>query len=114
MHELSIAADIIDIAEEFVRDHRANKIIRLELEAGLLSGIVPESLEFALNIAVKNTVLEKTEIILSEVAGRSKCNKCQTIFEVDDWFTPCPACGSMDLEMTGGKELIIKSIITDG
>jgi len=113
MHELSIAADIIDIAEDFVRDHRTNKIIRLELEAGQLSGIVTASLEFALDLAVKNTVLEKAEIVLSEVPGRSKCNKCQTIFEVSDWFTPCPACGSMDLEITGGKELLIKSITTD-
>lgn len=113
MHELSIATNIVEFAEEFARDHQAKKINRIELEVGQLSGIVIDSLKFALEFAVENTVLEKAEIIISEIPGRFKCYHCQTEFDKSVWYTPCPSCQSMDSELLGGKEMQIKSIFID-
>ena len=113
MHELSIATNIIEFAEECAHDHQITDISRIELEIGQLSGIVTESLKFALEFAVKNTVLEKAVVVITEVPGKSKCNNCQTIFNIYDWSTICPACRSMDFEIIGGKELQIKSIFID-
>ncbi|HOV10346.1 MAG TPA: hydrogenase maturation nickel metallochaperone HypA [Bacteroidales bacterium] len=112
MHELSIATNIIEIAEDFARSHQAEKISRIELEIGQLSGIVTDSLQFALELAVKNTVLEFAEVIIKEIPGKSRCNKCQAEFGNNDWYTPCPACHSIDSEIISGKELQIKSIFT--
>ncbi|MCK9612487.1 MAG: hydrogenase maturation nickel metallochaperone HypA [Bacteroidales bacterium] len=112
MHELSIATSIIEFAEEFATEHKTEKIKRIELEVGQLSGVVTESLKFALELAVKDTVLESTEIIINEVTGKSICNNCNKEFENPDWYTPCPACQSIDSEIVSGKELHIKSIIT--
>lgn len=113
MHELSVASGIIEFAGDFARDHRAKKISRIELEIGQLSGIVTESLKFALELAIENTVLDQAEIIISEIPGRSKCLACLTVFDNPDWYTPCPACGSINSEVIGGKELLITSISTD-
>lgn len=113
MHELSIATNIIEFAEEFARDHQATKIKRIELEVGQLSGIFIDNLKFALEFAVKDTVLDQAEVVIDEIRGKSKCNKCLTIFEIVDWSTICPACQSSDFEIISGKELQIKSIFID-
>ena len=67
MHELSIAANIVEIAEEFAFTHKATKIDKIELVVGKLSGVVSDSLEFAMEFAVKDTVLEHAEIVIEEV-----------------------------------------------
>jgi hydrogenase nickel incorporation protein HypA/HybF len=113
MHELSIATNIVEFAEEFARDHQVTKINRIEIEVGQLSGIVMESLKFALEFAVENTVLEKADMVISIIPGKSKCNKCQTVFEIPNWYTTCPTCQSTDFEIMDGKEMQIKSIFID-
>jgi hydrogenase nickel incorporation protein HypA/HybF len=113
MHELSIAANIIEIAEEFAAGHKGAQIRKVELVVGKLSGIVRDSLDFAMEIAVKNTILENAEILIEEVDGKSVCNKCHTEYINNDWYTPCPSCGALDFEITAGKELRVKSIFFD-
>lgn len=113
MHELSIATSIIDIAEDFARDKNVAMICKIEVEVGKLSGVVCDNLVFALEIAVKDTVLKDAEIIIDETDGRSVCNSCKTEFLNNDWYTPCPNCGSLDFTITGGKELRVRSIFFD-
>ncbi len=113
MHELSIATSIIDIAEDFAKDKDVAKICKIEVEVGKLSGVVRDNLVFALEIAVKETILKGAEIIIDEIEGRSVCNSCRTEFVNNDWYTPCPKCGSLDFIITGGKELRVKSIFFD-
>ncbi len=112
MHELSIATSIIEQAEEFARKYKAEKITRIDLEVGQFTGVVIDSLKFALEFAVKDTILEKAKVEIIEIKGKTECNACQTIFDNPDWYTPCPACGSMDFKVSGGEELQIKSIYT--
>jgi hydrogenase nickel incorporation protein HypA/HybF len=113
MHELSIATSIIDIAEDFAREKHVEVIRKIEIEVGKLSGIVRDNLVFALEIAVKETVLKDAEIIIDETEGRSVCNACGTEFVNNDWYTPCPNCQSLDFEIMAGKELRVRSIFFD-
>lgn len=110
MHELSIAASIVDYATDFANEHQAKSISRIEIEVGQLSGVITDSLEFAMEEAVKDSVLEKAEVVLTEVPGRSRCNRCKTEFDNPDWYTPCPNCMAMDAEIIGGLELLITKI----
>ena len=113
MHELSIAANIIEIAEDFMQTHKGAKIIKIELVVGKLSGVVRESLEFAMGIAAENTVLQDALILIQEVDGKALCNSCKTKFVNNDWYTPCPSCHSLDFEIVAGKDLRVKSIFFD-
>ena len=113
MHELSIATNIIEIAEEFVTKNKGSHISKIEIAVGELSGIVIDSLNFALELAVKDTVLDRAEVVITSIEGKSKCNKCGNEFSNSDWYTPCPKCLSMDFEIIAGKELRIKSIFID-
>lgn len=113
MHELSIATSVIEFVEEFAQKNKVKNINKIELLVGKLSGVICESLEFAMDIAIKNTLLEQAEIIIIEVDGKSTCNACKTEFINNDWYTPCPECNAMDFEITAGKELRVESIFFD-
>ena len=113
MHELSIATSIIEIAEEFAVKNKGANITKIEIEVGELSGIVVDSLEFAMELAVVNTVLERAKIIITTIKGMTRCKQCGKEYVNSDWYTACPQCASMDFDITGGKELQIKSIFIE-
>ena len=110
MHELSIAANIIEIVEENATQNKSDRVVLLELEIGEMSGIISEALKMALEISVKGTIIENTEIKIYEVPGEAQCNNCKEIFAIHDLYSLCPRCNSNDNRITKGKEMKIKSI----
>lgn len=113
MHELSIAMSIVEIAKENAQQANKKTITEIELEVGNLSGVVYEALEFAMEEAVKNTLLENASIKVIKIKGIARCSSCSHEFDVDDIFTPCPKCQSFQNEIIQGKELKVKSLIAE-
>ena len=110
MHELSIAHNIIEIVEEHAKKHDATAISEIELIVGTISGVIPETLEFALEVSVKNTILDGAKISINVINAKAKCLSCNKEFEVDDIYTMCSHCNSLKFEIIQGKELKVKSI----
>lgn len=110
MHELSIAMNIIEIAEDQAKRAGAVSVNEVELEIGTLSGVVIEALEFALESAAKGTILEDAKVNIHQIAGMAKCNQCGNEFGAGDYLTVCPACGNMHVEIIRGKELTVKTM----
>jgi len=110
MHELSIAISIIEIAEENARREKAIVINEIELDIGTQSGVVLEALDFAMQAAVKGTLLEKAEVKINSIPAKAACTKCQHEFYVDDMFSPCPECGNPFCEIIQGRELKVRSL----
>ncbi len=111
MHELSIAQSIVALAEEQARQHQATAIEELELEIGRLSGVEIPTLEFALESAVKGSLLEEARIIRHYIDGEARCAECETRYPLPTLLTPCPHCGSWYFQLLKGKELRVKSIV---
>jgi len=111
MHELSIAQSIVELAEQEARNHQAISIEELELEIGALAGIDPVALEFALESAIKGSMLENARIVRQHIAGEGNCGDCGNVFPVKNLLSSCPLCGSYAVKIIKGKELRIKSII---
>jgi hydrogenase nickel incorporation protein HypA/HybF len=110
MHELSIAENIIEIIENTVKENSADKVTLVEIEIGEMSGVLIDSLKLALEISVKGTVIENTEVKIYEIGGETQCNSCNNIFPIHDLYTPCPECESYDNKIIKGNEMKIKSI----
>ncbi len=110
MHELSIVLSIVDAAEEQARKHEAKAVERIDLEIGNLAGVDEHALEFAWQVGVKNTILEKANIEIHKVKGWAQCADCESEFEVKDLFDPCPICGEHLIKIMQGREMKIQSI----
>lgn len=111
MHELSIALGIIDLVEAEARKNGSSRVEEVELEIGTLAGVEIRTLEFALDSAVKGTLLQDARIIRIYIEGSGYCNDCRVSFPVSTLFSPCPDCGSYCVKIVKGKELRVKSIV---
>ena len=113
MHELSIAEHIVEIAVDALSANGNATVREIELEIGTLSGIEIDALTFAMDVVVRNTPLEHAELRIQRVQGRGSCNLCGAEFDMDDFFTPCPSCGSTNCDILRGEEMRVKSLLVN-
>ena len=113
MHEFSIAMSIIEIAETEAKKAKGSAVTELVLDVGTMSGIEFQALETALEMAVKNTMLEKAKIQVNKIQARAKCTDCAHEFDIDSAFDPCPECKGLFHKVLTGKELQVKSLVVD-
>lgn len=109
MHELSVVQSIVDIAEDAVKKNNAHFVDAIDLEIGTQAGIEFDALDFAWDVAVKNTVLENSERRISKIQARARC-LCGCEYDVLESFQPCPQCQEFLVNYIKGKELRVKSI----
>ena len=110
---MSIALSIIELVEEEAKKAHAEKIREVELDIGTLSGVEIESLSFAMELAVKDTVMESCKVNINQVAALSECHECGLVFETGSSKTPCPECNGLNASIISGKELKVKSILIE-
>ena len=110
MHEFSIALNILDIATAETEKAGARKVTRIEIEIGDASGVMLEALEFAMQSAIKNTVLEDASIVFFQIESILECNACHKQFKSDSTVAICPQCGELTMNVLSGRELKVKSI----
>jgi len=111
MHELSIVMSIVDIAIEEVRKHHARTVDSIELEIGTMAGVAFDSLEFAWEVGVRNTILQESEKKIERVQARARCAECGSEYAVTEPYAPCPVCNNFLVEYLSGKELRVKSLV---
>ena len=113
MHELSIAISIVDSVINQAEIASADSVSEVELDIGILSGIEYESLEFALGVASKATILEKTLFRINRVEAVAECPACQHLYTPEGMFSHCPECNKQGVRIIRGGELQIKSLLVE-
>jgi hydrogenase nickel incorporation protein HypA/HybF len=106
MHELGITQNIVAIVSEKAGDQ---KVIRIKLEIGQLSAIVPDAIRFCFDICADGTALKGATLEIDEVAGRGKCNSCGEEMPLSLLAGTC-ACGSREITCIAGQELKIREM----
>lgn len=110
MHELSIIASLFEIMTEKAQEKKAKKIVRVKLQVGKLSGVVPELLQTAFDMYKKETIASESELKIREVPLKIECKTCGKKMVKDDFVFICSYCGSKDLTTLSGTELILEKM----
>ncbi len=113
MHEFSIAQSIVDIACETAETNQADKVTEVHVEVGMASGVVQEALIFALESAVKGTVVEPAQFFIHEIPVVCRCSACGKTFDGTGNLSVCPSCGEVTADLVSGRELRVKSIVVE-
>ena len=111
MHELGLAAGILQIVEQAALREHFRRVSRLHLEAGTLAGVEPQALRFALNALAPGTCLEGAEIAIAEPCATAWCGRCAEAVEISSRADPCPRCGGARLRATGGTQLRVLDLV---
>ena len=110
MHELAIAEGIVEVAE---RHAAGRRVYAVEVTVGHLRQVVPSALEFAFELVARGTTLDRAELRLTEVPAAGHCRACGCDSVLDGFPLACAACGSVDVEVTRGEELLVESLELD-
>ncbi|MGD9285992.1 MAG: hydrogenase maturation nickel metallochaperone HypA [Desulfobacterales bacterium] len=111
MHEMGIALQIIEIATESIpADAGEVRVERINLNIGKLAAVVPDSLKFCFNVAVKQTPLEGAKLVIHELPVTARCRDCDLQWTLTSPAFTCDNCSSGSLEILSGRELDIESI----
>lgn len=111
MHELGVVMEVVRVVEEVARERKLTKIDAVVLQIGELSSIIPMYIERCYPAAVDGTILQDTNLEIEIMPGNALCKDCGKVFNLLANKQKCPACGSDQWELLGGKEFYIKEIV---
>jgi hydrogenase nickel incorporation protein HypA/HybF len=110
MHELSLAENILNTLYEIKKNENVSVILQVNVKAGALLHVVPETLKFAFETIVKETEFKKTILNFEIDPIMIKCNNCNETSAAGKNNYSCPKCKSEDVNISGNKDFIITSI----
>jgi len=122
MHEFSTMSQIVDAILQEAKKHDAIDVKEVHLEIGELTFLLEEPLKFAYEILSKDSILERSKLIVKEKRAMARCNSCGYEGEIDYDQTfsksphisfpkiSCPKCDSR-VEIVAGKECTIRNIV---
>jgi hydrogenase nickel incorporation protein HypA/HybF len=107
MHELSITRSIVGIVSEHAQ---GQKVLRVTLEVGRLSGMLAEAIRFCFDICAQGTPLAGATLQIVEVEGRGLCSACGAEPVMTMPLGRCPVCAESSLRIVAGTELKIREM----
>jgi hydrogenase nickel incorporation protein HypA/HybF len=110
MHEMPIAAAIVEQAVQAVAPHGATRIDLVEVEIGRMRQIVPEALQMAFSATSEGTIAQGARLEITEVQMEAACRVCGHHFQPEINLYICPQCEQADVRMVAGNDMILKSI----
>ncbi len=110
MHEMPIAAAIVEQAIQAVAPHGATRIDLIEVEIGCMRQIVPEALQVAFAAVSADTIAEGARLEVIEVEMEAVCQLCGNRFQPEIDFYICPKCEQANVRIVAGNDMILKSI----
>ena len=110
MHEVGIAASVIDaVRAELSRRPRA-RAIAVGLRIGELAGVEAESLRFGFDALIDGSDLDPLRLEVEYRPRVQHCLDCDAQFAADRYTLACPHCDSLRGECISGDELDIAYI----
>ena len=108
---MGIALQIVEIATTSLpADLGEARVARVNLKIGKLAAVVPDSLRFCFDVAIKDTALEGSKLAIEEMPVVARCKDCNAQWTIDEPVFICNTCESGSLEILSGRELDIESI----
>lgn len=107
MHELSMTRNVVAIVSERAQ---GQKVVRVTLEVGRLSGLAADAIRFCFDVCNKGTPVEGARLEIVEIEGRGRCSACgaEPLMQVP--LGRCPVCRAPTLRMIAGTELKIREM----
>ena len=111
MHELGIVVKVLEQVDEAAAQYNAQRILKVTMEVGEVSTIVPDLFTDAFRWARKRTrFAQEAELEMIIIEGRTYCRACGETYRTTEFGKTCPHCGSADTYLLTGDQVIIKDV----
>jgi hydrogenase nickel incorporation protein HypA/HybF len=111
MHEMSIAASLLDRVLDVAGQNNACRVDELTVEVGVLQQVVPEALRMAFAAVTEGTIAQGATLNLVECPASAECRCCGERFDaaIDDYA--CPRCRQADVRIVAGRDIVLKTVV---
>ena len=105
MHEMSYCEGVLEAVE---RRAAGRPVARIGVRIGVIHRVVAEAFEQSFQIAAVGGPAEgaTTDLVVLPVHGH--CLDCRQDFHATDPAPACPGCGSFDVAVEGGDEVVLE------
>jgi len=114
MHELSIAASIVESVTEAAAAYPGASVREVRLRVGALASVIEDSLQFCWGITTEGTPLADAKLVVNMLPVIIHCEACGVDEELKGVQSfRCPRCDAPAADLRQGRELEIESIEID-
>jgi len=110
MHELSICLSLLDQVERIAREHGADRVERILLRIGPLSGVEAPLLANAYPLAAAGTIAEAATLEIESAPVRVLCTECGAETEAAANRLLCGRCGGWQTRLVSGDEMLLANL----
>lgn len=120
MHEVQMAQAIAECILKESAKQKAVKVLKAEIELGVLSFLNPEQVEFWLKLSLEKTPADGAELEIKTVEAEILCQDCRyrgklemkddPLFHYSLPLLSCPQCNSGKISIEKGRECMVKRI----
>lgn len=105
MHEMSYCEGVLEAVE---RRAKGRPVHRVGVRIGAVHRVVADAFEQSFQIAAVGGPAEgaTTELVVVPVHGH--CMDCRHDFDTPDPSPACPSCGSLDVAVHGGDDVVLE------
>jgi hydrogenase nickel incorporation protein HypA/HybF len=114
MHEMGIVVSFVRIAQNYAARNNAAKVLKVVLQLGEISGIVPRYLDEFYPVVIEGTMLEGSVLEIETIEASVFCTDCGTTYNPARTDFKCSNCGSEQCDVIDGRGLFIKEIVIEG
>lgn len=108
MHEASIVEAAIRQTLQEIKNAGIRKAIHIYLRIGDMHHLRPKAMTELFDwMKAEWPPLRKTTLHIESVPVRIRCNSCGKNNRIRELFFTCPRCGSSDITLISGNELIL-------
>jgi hydrogenase nickel incorporation protein HypA/HybF len=113
MHEMGLAASVLDIVRQYVPEAQGPLVRRVGVRVGELAGVQTESLAFCFEAIVRGTPYEQAALAIELVPALRVCLACDQRFPSAAMLVSCSRCGSDRTRLEGGTDLRVVDVELD-
>lgn len=111
MHELSIAASIVEAVTESAAANPGARVKEVRLRVGVLASVIEDSLQFCWGLATEGSPLAGSALAINMLPVVVYCDACDAEAQLQGVQSfRCPQCGHIATDLRQGRELEIESI----
>ena len=110
MHELSVCLSLLEQVGTIAAQNQSQRVTRIELRVGPLSGIESELLRNAWPLASAGTIAVDAELVIEEAAVVVRCSACNLETPARPNKLVCGQCGDFRTRLVSGDEMILQRV----
>jgi hydrogenase nickel incorporation protein HypA/HybF len=107
---MGIVLSFVKTAEDFAVRNNAEKVMKVVLQVGEISGIEPRYLNEFYPAVIEGTMLEGSVLEIETIEAKVFCTNCGTTYNPTKTDYKCPYCASEESDVIDGRGLFIKEI----